>query len=107
MSIFGEVESGQLLGNKTCPSYWACSVSLRNPHKFQNIHPFSKIFFGRYHKGNNKQERKIYNSFNKPSERREEEQEDQRKRGVKREESEKKVTRRRGTGEKKVSNTNT
>lgn len=33
-------------GNKTCPSYWACSASLRNLHKFQNIHHFSKGLVG-------------------------------------------------------------
>lgn len=30
-------------GDKTCSSYWACSASLRNPDKFQNIHLFSKV----------------------------------------------------------------
>lgn len=33
-------------GDKTCPSYWACSASLRSPQKFQNIHLFSKVLVG-------------------------------------------------------------
>lgn len=41
MSIFGEVESGQLLATK--PALATEHASLRNPQKFQNIHRFAKV----------------------------------------------------------------
>lgn len=38
-------------GDKTCPSYWACPGLLRNPQKFRNIHPFSKVWVATTRRG--------------------------------------------------------